>query len=148
MDETQSYWERFCKSCDTQDMEYAGEISFEASGFVNDEIMALVLSGRKRATFTSLATYIADNDTLPMSGEYYVVVDRAQKPRCIIEIDSVTVVHFGEVTWEMAELDGMDGNIDEWRERMREQLEEEGDFVGFGFSPALKLVFQTFRVVY
>lgn len=148
--ETEEYWNEFCSGKDVacEEMSYAGEISFEASGFVNDEILTLVLAGKKSAIFASLATYAADNEMIPVSGEYYVVVDRAQNPRCIIEIESVAIVPFGEVTWEMACKEGMDENLASWRERMQEQLEEEGDFVGFSFSPALKLVYQTFRVAY
>lgn len=144
------YWNEFCKTDITleNDMSFAGEISFEAKGFVNDEILSIVLVGKKTAIFSSLATYIADNDVLPTSGEYYVVLDRAQNPRCIIEIESVSVVPFYEVTWEMAQQDGIDSNLHEWRERMQEELEEEGDFVGFDFFPELKLVFQIFRVVH
>lgn len=135
------------KSFDAGEFSYAGELSFEASGFVNDEIIALVLSGKKTAYFSTLATYIVDREDLPVSGEYYEVVDRAGNVRCVIEINSVQILPFNEVTWSMAELDGMDENLESWRERMREQIEEECAMVGFSFSPDLKLVFQTFSVI-
>lgn len=147
----EEFWGKFCESgamSAVADVSYAGEISFEAEGFVNDEILALVLSGKKTAIFASLSTYTANNEMIPVSGEYYVVLDRAKNPRCVIELESVKIVPFGEVTWEMARQEGMDADLDSWQERMKEQLEEEGDFMGFNFSPALKLVFQTFRVVY
>lgn len=147
---TEEYWSAYCKSNELPPNEttFAGDISFEASGFVNDEILALVLAGKKTAIFSSLATYIADNDVIPIAGEYYVVLDRAKNPRCIIELISVNVIPFAEVTWEMARQEGMDTDLEEWQSRKMEELEEEGDFIGFDFSPALKLVFQTFRVVY
>lgn len=137
----------FDKSFDDGEFSYAGELSFEASGFVNDEIIALVLSGKKTAYFSTFSTYVVDNEALPVSGEYYEVVDRAGNVRCVIEINSVQILPFNEVTWRMAELDGMDENLESWRERMREQIEEEGAMVGFSFSPDLKLVFQTFSVI-
>jgi uncharacterized protein YhfF len=143
------YWHRFLEATGRdREEKCAGDMSFEASGFVGDELLSLVLAGRKSAVFTSFATYAADNEPLPASGELYVVLDRSEVPRCIIETTSVLVVPFNEVTWEMAQLEGEDENLDAWRERHQEYLEDEGAVVGFDFSPAIKLVFQAFHVIY
>ena len=47
----------------------------------------------------------------------------------------------------MAKLEGEDENLEQWKERKTEYLQEEGDILGFEFSPDLKLVFQTFKVI-
>ena len=106
------------------------------------------MSEKKTAFFTSFATYTIDQEPLPVSGELYIVLDRANNPVCVIEITSVTVLPFNEVTWEMAKLEGEDENLAQWKERKTEYLQEEGDILGFEFSPDLKLVFQTFKVIY
>ena len=82
------------------------------------------------------------------SGELYLVLDRNEKPVCVIETQSVQVIPFNEVTWEMAKLEGEDESLEVWREKKQEYLEEEGDIMGFEFTPDIKLVFQTFNVVY
>ena len=87
-------------------------------------------------------------EPLPVSGELYIVVDRANKPQCVIELESVKIVPFNEVTWEMAKQEGEDENLGAWKERQQENLEDEGALVGFEFTPDIKLVFQTFKVVY
>ena len=77
-----------------------------------------------------------------------MVFDRSNNPVCIIEIDSVEIVPFCEVTWEMAQKEGEDSSLNEWKEKQKENLEDEGNILGFSFSEDLKLVYQTFRVVY
>ena len=143
------YWQNFLKSTGRDiDEKCSGDLFFEAKGFVSDQLTALVLSEKKTAFFTSFTTYAIDEEPLPVSGELYIVLDRANNPVCVIEITSVTILPFNEVTWEMAKLEGEDENLEQWKERKTEYLQDEGDVLGFEFSPDLKLVFQTFKVIY
>lgn len=149
MTELDEYWERFLKETGRDsDERCAGDLNFEAKGFVGDELVSLVVSGKKTAFFSSYATFAIDGEPLPVSGELYIVVDRADNPRCVIELQSVEVIPFNEITWEMAKQEGEDENITDWRNKEQEYLEEEGTVLGFSFTPDIKLVFQTFRVVY
>jgi len=143
------YWEQFIKDTNrSEDDKCAGDLTFEAKGFVGDEMISLVLSGKKTAFFSSWATYSIDQEPLPVSGELYVVLDRAENPRCVIETESVNIIPFNEVTWGMAVKEGEDENLEQWREKKQEYLEDEGAILGFDFTPDIKLVFQTFKVVY
>lgn len=149
MTELDEYWERFLKKTGRDsDERCAGDLNFEAKGFVGDELVSLVVSGKKTAFFSSYATFAIDGEPLPVSGELYIVVDRADNPRCVIELQSVEVIPFNEITWEMAKQEGEDENMTDWRNKEQEYLEEEGAVLGFSFTPDIKLVFQTFRVVY
>lgn len=149
MTELDEYWNKFLAETgrDAED-KCAGDLFFEAKGFVGTELITLVLSDKKTAFFTSWSTYAIDQEPLPVSGELYIVVDKTNTPRCVIEIQSVNVIPFNEVTWEMAQLEGEDENLGAWRERQQEYLEDEGSVLGFEFTPDIKLVFQTFKVVY
>ena len=149
MTELDEYWERFLKETGRDsDERCAGDLNFEAKGFVGDELISLVVGGKKTAFFSSYATFAIDGEPLPVSGELYIVVDRADNPRCVIELQSVEVIPFNEITWEMAKQEGEDENMTDWRNKEQEYLEEEGAVLGFSFAPDIKLVFQTFRVVY
>ena len=149
MTELDEYWEKFLKETGRDaDERCAGDLNFEAKGFVGDELVALVISGKKTAFFSSYATFAIDGEPLPVSGELYIVVDRANNPCCVIELQSVEVLPFNEVTWEMARQEGEDENMTDWRNKQREYLEDEGDLLGFSFTPDIKLVFQTFKVLY
>lgn len=143
------YWEQFIKDTGrSEEDKCAGDLTFEAKGFVGDEMISLVLSGKKTAFFSSWATYSIDQEPLPVSGELYVVLDRGDNPRCVIETESVNIIPFNEVTWGMAVKEGEDENLEQWREKKQEYLEDEGAILGFDFTPDIKLVFQTFKVVY
>ena len=147
--EIDEYWEKFIKDTgrDSED-KCAGDLNFEAKGFVGDELVSLVLSGKKTAFFSSWATFAIDQEPLPVSGELYIVLDRSNTARCVIEIETVNVIPFNEVTWGMAQKEGEDENLEEWKQKKQEYLEDEGNILGFEFTPDIKLVFQTFKVVY
>ena len=149
MTELDQYREKFIKASGrSEDDKCSGDLNFEAKGFVGNEKLALVLGGQKTAFFASWPTFSIDMEPLPVSGELYIVVDRANNPQCVIELESVEIVPFNEVTWEMAKQEGEDENLGAWKERQQENLEDEGALVGFEFTPDIKLVFQTFKVVY
>lgn len=149
MTELDEYWNKFLKETGRDPEEKcAGDLFFEAKGFVGDELVSLVLGGKKTAFFSSYASYEIDMEPLPISGELYIVLDRAGNPRCVIELDSVNILPFNEITWGMAQKEGEDENLQQWREKKQESLEDEGDILGFTFSPDIKLVFQVFHVVY
>lgn len=143
------YWNKFIEDTGrSEDDRCAGDLNFEAKGFIGDELISLVLADKKTAFFTSWATYTIDQEPLPVSGELYVVLDRANNPRCVIEVESVNVIQFNEVTWGMAQKEGEDEDLTQWRERKQEYLEDEGAILGFEFTPDIKLVYQTFKVIY
>ena len=149
MTELDEYWNKFLSETRrSPDDKCAGDIGFEAKGFVGDELLTLVLAGKKTALFSSYSTFAIDNEPLPVSGELYLVLDRAGQPQCVIEFENIQILPYNEVTWEMAKLEGEDENLDAWKERQQEYLEEEGNILGFDFSPDIKLVFQEFKVVY
>jgi len=149
MTELDEYWSKFLlETGRDQEEKCAGDLNFEAKGFVGDELVALILGGKKTAFFSSWTTFSIDMEPLPVSGELYIVVDRAGNARCVIEIEEVNIIPFNEVTWQMAQQEGEDENLEAWRNRQQEYLEDEGAVVGFEFTPDLKMVFQTFKVVY
>ena len=149
MTKTDEYWKEFLKETGRDPEErWSGDLFFEAKGFVGDELVSLVLGGKKTAFFSSYSTFEIDMEPLPISGELYLVLDREENPRCVIEIDDVNIIPFNEVTWGMAQKEGQDENLEEWRQRQKENIEDEGAILGFTFSPGIKLVFQVFHVVY
>lgn len=149
MTELDEYWFNFLKETNRDDdVKCSGDINFEAKGFLNDELMALVLSGKKTAFFSSMSTYIIDEEPLPVSGELYIVVDRNNHPKCVIEFANIQIVPYNEVTWQMAQKEGEDEDLQAWKNKQRDILEEEGQIVGFEFTPDIRLIYQEFRVIY
>ena len=119
------YWKNFLiKNNRDEDEKCSGDLTFDGKCFENAQINSIVLAGQKTAFFTSWSTYAIDQEPVPVSGELYLVLDRNEKPVCVIETQSVQVIPFNEVTWEMAKLEGEDENLEVWREKKREYLEE------------------------
>ena len=106
------------------------------------------MQGQKQAFFTTLATFTIDNEPLPISGELYILVDNQNKPLCVLEIESVNIIPFNEVTFEMVKKEGECATMGEWKEKMQEYIEDEAHVLGFEYSPDIKLVYQTFKVIY
>lgn len=143
------YWDDFVKKSGLEDeAKYAGDFGFEARGFAGTERLASVLAGKKTAAFFSYASFAVDNEELPVSDEHYIVLGADREPLCIIKTTSVQVLPYDQVTWEMAQKEGEDSSLEEWRQKTRENLEEEGDLVGFDFTPDLKLIYMEFKVVH
>jgi uncharacterized protein YhfF len=46
------------------------------------------------------------------------------------------------------EKEGEDFNLEQWKEKTLEYLNDEADILGYEVVPNLKLVYQTFKVVY
>lgn len=142
------FWQKTKAALKLQDDEsFAGDLGFEARGFAGTEKIAALLAGKKRAAFSTCAVYAIDNEILPVSGEYYIVKDVEEEAVCAIQIQRVEILPFNEVPWNLAALEGEDENLQEWRGRTREALEEEAEIIGYEFREDIKLVFMEFEIV-
>lgn len=149
MTELDEYWNNFLEKTNRdKDEKCAGDLFFEGKNFINAELNSIVLAGQKTAFFTTLATFTIDGEPLPVSGELYILVDNQNKPLCVLEMESVNIIPFNEVTWDMAQKEGECSSFGEWKEKMQEYIEDEGHVLGFDYSEDIKLVFQTFKVIY
>ena len=149
MTELDDYWNSFLEKTNRdKDEKCAGDLFFEGKNFINAELNSIVLAGQKTAQFTTLATFTIDGEPLPVSGELYILVDNQNKPLCVLEMESVNIIPFNEVTWDMAQKEGECSTFGEWKEKMQEYIEDEGHVLGFDYSEDIKLVFQTFKVIY
>ncbi len=150
MTEIEEYWEKFLAESgqNKDEVGFSGELMFENGGNTGDEQLALVLGGEKTAAFSPFPAYAINGEPLPVAGEIYIVEDRNGSPRCIIEITSVNVIPFKDVTWEMAQKEGEDTCLEDWKAKESEFLQDEADLCGFEFNDETKLVFEIFRVIY
>ena len=147
---TGEFWKKYLKETaqSEENAVYSGELVFEDTGFTGQSQLSLVLSGAKTATFTPLDTIEINRELLPVAGEVYVVLDSNEEPACIIELTDVNVVPLNEIPWDLAARDGENENLEEWRDKMREFLEDEADLCGFTPREDSKIVCEIFHVVY
>jgi uncharacterized protein YhfF len=114
-----------------------------------DRLLALVLSGGKRATAGSLWTYEHDGDQIPAPGDFSIILDGRGVGRCVVRTTSVQVVAFGDVDEAFAHDEGEgDRSLTYWRDVHWAYFTRE--LAAFGRTPALDmpLVCERFEVVF
>lgn len=119
----------------------AVHFSFGDSPEMADALLALVLSGQKRATCGALQSYYDDNDPLPQAGEINVIEDGHGRAACAIEIKEVSILRYCDVPEEFALAEG-EGTFEEWKAEHRRYFSRNG-----GFSEEMKLVCVRFGVI-
>ncbi|CAL8980159.1 hypothetical protein CELL_03437 [Cellulomonas sp. T2.31MG-18] len=121
--------------------------SFGDSPQLADELLELVLAGRKTATAGALGDYEAAGEALPQVGDVSIVTDGSGAPRVVLRATQVDVVPFDEVGAEHAALEGEgDRSLEQWRRDheavWRRRLPAEP------FDPRMPMVLERFEVVY
>jgi len=123
--------------------------SFGDSEALADELAALVLSGRKRATAASVWSFEARGAALPKPGDLSIVMNGAQQPLCVIETEALIVVPFRDVDAEFAATEGEgDGSLAFWRESHSQYFSRECVAAGRVFTESMPVACERFRVVY
>ena len=144
---TEEFWKEFLKKA-----EKPPETScFECFHFTNDERLAnelleLVLAGKKRATSSSLLCYAAGEE--PKPGNLSIVTDWDGNPRCVIETKTVQVIPFCEMTYEICSREGEDECLETWQAGHRRFFLQDCEQMGYAFTEDMPVVFEDFEVVY
>src|SRR5690606_20709206 len=82
-----------------------------------DGLLALVMSGVKTGTASSVWDYEASGDPMPEVGELSVILDGSGTPRAVIRTTSLQTVPFDEVSEEHAHAEGEgDRTLRAWRD--------------------------------
>jgi uncharacterized protein YhfF len=114
-----------------------------------DELVELVLTGRKRATAGALWFYEDEEEPLPAPGDFSVVTDWSGAGRCVIRTTAVEVVAFDEVTEEFAATEGEgDGSLAYWRQAHRSAFGREFEGTGRSLQPDTPVVCERFDLVF
>lgn len=119
--------------------------SFGDSPELADELLGLVLDGRKTATSGLRQEYVDGDEPLPHVGELSIILDGDGWPRALVREREVRVVPFGEVTAEMAAMEGEgDGSLAAWRSGHRRFWRR----AGYQVDDASEVVWERFERLY
>lgn len=115
-----AFWTEFVQSLAEDDPRRAARpdaFGFGGEGELADELSALVLAGRKRATASLPIEYTSLGEALPKAGDLSIILDGRGAPVAIIERDSVDRLPFDSVDAAFAAHEGEgDGSLTYWRE--------------------------------
>ncbi|HWQ97831.1 MAG TPA: ASCH domain-containing protein [Clostridia bacterium] len=144
---TQEFWKTFLETTGRD----PNTTYFECFHFTNEEqlaneLLALVLSGKKRATSSSKLCYAEGEG--PKPGYLSIVTDFAGNPHCVIETKAVQVIPFNEMTYEICSREGEDECLETWQEGHRHFFLMDCQEMGYEFTEDMPVVFEDFEVIY
>jgi uncharacterized protein YhfF len=115
--------------------------SFGDSPALADDLLALVITGKKTATCGALRDYIAEGTPVPVKGRQDFVLDGSERPAVLIEYTEVTQRRFDDVPEDFALAEG-EGDFADWRAGHIAYFERNG-----GWSGDLELICERFRLI-
>ncbi|CNI22723.1 ASCH domain-containing protein [Yersinia pekkanenii] len=123
---------------------YPGALSwsFGDSPELADELVALVVTGKKTASCGSLHSF--ENEEEPPSiGSYSIILGGNGKPICVIRTVALRLIRFSDVTAGLASQEGEgDLSLGYWRAAHRAFFERAGVY-----SDDMELVFEQFELI-
>ena len=145
---TEAFWAAFLAEAGLPgDTRYESCFHFELTEKWANALLALVLSGQKKATCSSLRSYEIDGEPLPEPGALHIVTDWAGEPRCVIRTTGATVLPFREVTYDICCREGEDDCLASWQTSPSRFLTAGGQEMGYTFREDMPVVFEDFEVV-
>jgi len=125
---------------DEQDWQTLDRFPFGDGPELADELLALILEGKKRATCWSAAEGLKGT----VVGKRWVAEDGQGRPRVVLATTELTQRRFDEVDADFAGAEGEgDLSLDYWRSAHREYFTKNG-----GYAPDMLLWCERFEVVH
>lgn len=148
----EQYWQEYLATlpddAPTHTATYVAE-PFGDNPALADELVALVLEGKKTATCSALWEWEAEGNQTPQPGAFWVVLDGRGAPLCITETVEVTQRRYDEVDADFAHAEGEgDRSLAYWRDAHRRFFSRTLSAIGKEFATDMPLVCERFRVVY
>ena len=144
---TEQFWQNFLQETGrSAETRYLECFHFDNNERSANALLALVLSGRKRATASSL--YAFPEGQGPKPGDLSIVTDWSGDPHCVIETRAVTILPFREMTFEICSREGEDECLETWQEGHRRFFTQDSEEMGYAFTEDMPVIFEDFEVVY
>ena len=147
--DVKTFWSMFLEETGRDgNTQYLECFYFDLNERSANNLLALVLAGKKHATASSLYALAAEGCELPKRGSLSIVTDWDGNPRCVIETTAVTILPFREITFELCSREGEDDSLESWQRGHTRFFTEDGKALGYEFSEDMPVVFEDFEVVY
>lgn len=149
MNLTESFWQRFLKTKELpKDTKYFEAFHFELTKKSANDLLKLVLEGKKKATASSLEAYRKENEKLPIPGDYSIVTDFDGNPYAVIQTTAVTILPYRFMTFDICKREGEDDTLESWQNNHKKFFTEEGKAIGYKFTDSMLVVFEDFELLY
>ena len=147
-----AYWQTFLSTL-PPDSPYHTK-SYSKGGYgdspeLANELIQLILIGKKTATCGSLWEWEDEGKPLTQAGDLWVEVDGSGTPVCITETTEVTIRKYNEVDADFARAEGEgDRSLAYWRQAHKNYFSRTLPKIGREFSEDMPLVRERFKVIY
>ena len=130
-------------SMENRNNDYYERFAFGDSSEMADELLALVLSGKKTAT----VSVVLESDQKPNVGDLSLVLDGRGNPACVIKTVHLETVKFCDLTWDMVKLEGEDETFEQWKAGNIRYWTRDAARRGYTFNDQTPITFERFEVV-
>lgn len=114
-----------------------------------NELATQVVNGGKRATTCLLRDLADPRRRMPAPGDFKVIVDGTNSPRCIVRILSVDIKRLGDVDEPFALADGGgDCSLEWWRAAHARYFRRQAARAGFAVDYSTEVILERFEVVW
>jgi uncharacterized protein YhfF len=123
--------------------------AFGDSPELADELLALVLEGKKTATCGALWSYEARDEAIPEPGALWIILDGRGRPRGVIETTESRVMPMNEVDEQFAYDEGEDDRTwESWYAAHERYFGRTLPEIGRQFDPTMPVVLERFQLRY
>jgi len=147
-----AYWQKFLSTLPTDSPYHSKTPSEGGYGDIPElmnELIQLVLEGKKIATCGSLWEWEAEGNPIPKVGDVWVELDGNDNPVCITETIEVAIRNYNEVDAQFAHDEGEgDQSLNYWREAHKKYFSRTLPKIGKEFSEEMPLVCERFKLIY
>ena len=120
---------------------------FELTEKACNDLLELVLQGKKKATSSSAAAFRIKGEKIPQEGDLSVITNWKGEPRCVVRTVSVRRIPYKDIGFDIAVLEGEDESIGSWRKNHEAFFRAEGKELGYTFTEDMEVIFEEFEVI-
>ncbi len=114
-----------------------------------DELAGQVVIGKKRATTRLRRDFTELGSRIPKPGDFSVIIDGKNSPRCIVQVLHVEIKALGDVDETFAwDEGGGDRSLTWWRSAHERYYKRRGAREGFPVDDGTEIVLERFTVVW
>lgn len=145
----EKYWNDFINySTIDSTKEYADVFYFGSHESSANQLLNLVLSGKKTATCSSLEAYKIQGEPLPKLEDYCIITNWQGEPKGIIKTINIEKMKFEDMTFDICKREGEDKTLESWQNNHIYFFKAEGEQLGYEFSWDMEIIFEDFELVY
>lgn len=142
------FWNKFKMFVGNENINYDEVFHFEMTEKLANELLELVLIGKKKATSSSYLAYEIEKEELPKVGSYSIITNWDGIPYCVIQTTNVNIIPYKDMTFDIVKLEGEDDNLESWQKNHERFFRKEGKLIGYEFNLDMPVVFEEFVVVF